>query len=151
MISKEKNSVDKLLLREPASRLSSVKDKQVRRKRIIEKIKLAIVRKLNCRNADPNTCFSKYLSKELKYNYTYLANVFSESESITIEHFILMHKIEMVKKLIAKDKLTLTEIASKLNYSSVAHLSNQFKKISGITATKFREALSMNAAFNYQK
>lgn len=136
---------------DPVSRLSSMKDKKVRRKRIIEKIKFAIVKKLNCRNADLNTCFSKYLSKELKYNYTYLANVFSESESITIEHFILMRKIEIVKKLIAKDKLTLTEIAMKLNYSSVAHLSNQFKKISGITATKFREALLLDATFKYQK
>ena len=151
MISKEINSEDKLLLRDPASRLSAMKDKKVRRKRIIEKIKFAIVKKLNCRNTGINTCFSKYLSKELKYNYTYLANVFSESESITIEHFILMHKIEIVKKLITKDKLTLTEIASKLNYSSVAHLSNQFKKISGVTSSKFRKAVLPERAFDYGK
>ena len=151
MISKEINSEDKLLLRDPASRLSAMKDKKVRRKRIIEKIKFAIVKKLNCRNTGINTCFSKYLSKELKYNYTYLANVFSESESITIEHFILMHKIEMVKKLIAKDKLTLTEIASKLNYSSVAHLSNQFKKITGVTASKFRKTMLPETVFDCGK
>ena len=151
MISREKKSVSKLLSREPKNGLSSMRVRKARRKRIVNRIKIAIVKKLNYRNANTDTCFSKYLSEELKYNYTYLANVFSESESITIEHFILMHKIEMVKKLIAKDKLTLTEIASKLNYSSVAHLSNQFKKITGVTASKFRKTMLPETVFDCGK
>jgi AraC-like DNA-binding protein len=74
----------------------------------------------------------------LNYNYTYLANLFSETEAITIEHYIIMHKIERVKELIVYDDLNLSEIAWKLHYSSVAHLSHQFKKVTGLTPSFFK-------------
>lgn len=86
----------------------------------------------------PKTKFSIYLSEKLNYNYTYLANLFSETEGITIEHFILLHKVERVKELIIYDELSLSEIAWKLHYSSVAHLSSQFKKVSGLTPSYFK-------------
>lgn len=74
----------------------------------------------------------------MHYDYTYLSNLFSETEGTTIEHFILLHKIEKVKELILYDELNFTEIAEKLHYSSVAHLSNQFKKITGLTPTYYK-------------
>jgi len=74
----------------------------------------------------------------LHYDYTYLANLFSETKGTTIEHFIILHKIERVKELIIYDELNLSEIAWKLHYSSVAHLSNQFKKITGLTPSFFK-------------
>ena len=82
--------------------------------------------------------FSDYLSEKLNYNYTYLANLFSEVQGTTIEHFIILHKIEKVKELLVYDELNLTEIAWKLHYSSVAHLSNQFKKITGLSPSHFK-------------
>jgi YesN/AraC family two-component response regulator len=105
---------------------------------LIEKIKNVIVEMVHYADELPKTNFSIYLSDKLTYDYTYLANLFSETEGTTIEHFILLHKIERVKELIMYDELTLTEIASKLHYSSVAHLSNQFKKITGLTPSFFK-------------
>jgi AraC-like DNA-binding protein len=81
---------------------------------------------------------SDFLSEKLNYNYTYLANLFSEVKGITIEKFYLTHKIERVKELIVYDELNLSEIAYRMNYSSVAHLSNQFKKFTGLTPTHFK-------------
>jgi len=86
----------------------------------------------------PRTKFSVFLSEKLDYDYTYLSNLFSETEGTTIEQFIMLHKIERVKELIIYDELNLTEIALKLHYSSVAHLSHQFKKITGLTPTFFK-------------
>jgi AraC-like DNA-binding protein len=83
--------------------------------------------------------FSEHLSAKLEYDYTYLANLFSEVESTTIEHFVIAHKIERVKELLIYDELTLTEIAFKLHYSSVSHLSNQFKKVTGLTPSFFKQ------------
>jgi len=82
---------------------------------------------------------SEYISGKLHHDYTYLANLFSETTGTTIEHYIIIHKIEKVKELLLYDELNLTEISYKLNYSSVAHLSNQFKKITGLTPTFFRQ------------
>jgi AraC-like DNA-binding protein len=82
--------------------------------------------------------FSDYLTSKLHYDYTYLSNVFSEVTGITIEHYIISHKIERVKELLLYDELTLSEISYRLNYSSVAHLSNQFKKVTGLTPTYFK-------------
>jgi AraC-like DNA-binding protein len=87
----------------------------------------------------PETNFSDYLSEKLNHNYTYLSNLFSEVKGITIEHYSIIHKIEKVKELIIYDELNLTEIAYKMNYSSVAHLSNQFKKITGLTPSFFKK------------
>ena len=82
--------------------------------------------------------FSDYLSEKLKYDYTYLSNIFSEVNGITIQQFIILNKIERVKELLLYDELNLTEIAYNLHYSSVSHLSNQFKKITGLTPSFFK-------------
>jgi len=83
--------------------------------------------------------FSVYLSEKLKHDYTYLANLFSEVQGTTIENYIILHKIERIKELIIYDELNITEIAWKMNYSSVAHLSNQFKKVTGLTPSHFKQ------------
>ena len=82
--------------------------------------------------------FSYYLSKKLNRDYTYMANVFSESQGITLEHFVIENKIRKVKQLICHNDLNLTEISRQLNYSSVAHLSTQFKKVTGVTPSHFK-------------
>ncbi len=105
---------------------------------IIEKIKDVIIEMVHYEEDLPRVNFSDYLAEKLKYSYTYLANLFSETEGTTIEHFVILHKIERVKELIIYDELNLTEIAEKLHYSSVSHLSNQFKKITGLTPSFFK-------------
>lgn len=105
---------------------------------LIEKIKNVIVEMVHYSDEMPKTNFSDYLQDKLHYDYTYLANLFSETEGITIEHYIMNHKIERVKEHIIYDEENLTEIAAKLHYSSVAHLSNQFKKITGLTPSFFK-------------
>jgi AraC-like DNA-binding protein len=105
---------------------------------LIEKIKNVIIEMVHYMDKLPETKFSNYLSEKLDYDYTYMANIFSEVKGITIEHFIILHKIEKVKELIMYEELNFTEIAYKLNYSSVAHLSAQFKKITGLTPTFFK-------------
>lgn len=105
---------------------------------LVEKIKNVIVEMIHYADEPPQTKYSVYLSEKLKYDYTYLANLFSEVQGITIEHFIILHKIERVKELLIYDDLNLTEIADKLCYSSVAHLSNQFKKTTGLTPSHFK-------------
>lgn len=105
---------------------------------LIERIKCVIVEMVHYTDELPKTNFSNYLSKKLSHDYTYLANIFSETQGITIEHFIISHKIEKVKELIIYDELNLTEIADKLHYSGVAHLSSQFKKITGLTPSYFK-------------
>ena len=105
---------------------------------LIEKIKNVIIDTIHYSDEALKVNFSDHLSDKLGYDYTYLANLFSEVESTTIEHFIIKHKIARVKELLVYDELTLTEIAFQLHYSSVAHLSNQFKKVTGLTPTFFR-------------
>ncbi len=106
---------------------------------LIEKIKNVIIELVHYSDELPKTNFSDYLSEKLHYDYTYLANLFSEVESTTIQHFMILHKIEKVKELLVYDELNLTEIAYKLHYSSVSHLSNQFKKITGLTPSHFKK------------
>jgi AraC-like DNA-binding protein len=105
---------------------------------LIERIKNVVIEAIHHSDEALKVNFSNHLSEKLNYDYTYLANLFSEVESITIEHFIIKHKIERVKELLVYDELSLTEIAFKLHYSSVAHLSNQFKKVTGLTPTFFK-------------
>jgi AraC-like DNA-binding protein len=105
---------------------------------LVEKIKNVIVEMIHYEDELPKIKFSDYLSEKLNYDYTYLANLFSEVKGISIEHFMLSHKIERVKELLVYGELTIKEIAWKLHYSSVAHLSNQFKKITGLTPTHFK-------------
>ena len=109
---------------------------------LIEKIKNLVVEMVHYTDELPKTNFSDYLSEKLKYDYTYLANLFSEIQGTTIEKFIISHKIERVKELIIYDELSLTEIAWNMHYSSVAHLSNQFKKITGLTPSHFKKLKS---------
>ena len=112
---------------------------------LVEKIKNVIIEMIYNYNESPKEKFSYYLSRKLNHNYTYLSNLFSEINGITIEHFIITHKIEKVKELITYRELNLTEIAFKLNYSSTAHLSNQFKKITGLTPSAFKLQNSRSA------
>jgi AraC-like DNA-binding protein len=105
---------------------------------LVEKTKSAIIELVHYTEDQIKVNLSDYLSKKLDYDYTYLANLFSEVKGITIEKFFLTHKIERVKELIVYDELNLSEIAWKLHYSSVAHLSNQFKKFTGLTPTHFK-------------
>jgi len=105
---------------------------------LIEKIKNTIVAMVHYSTEFPKINFSDYLSEKLSHDYTYLANLFSEVTGITIEHYIIAHKIERVKELLLYDELNLTQISYILKYSSVAHLSNQFKKVTGLTPTFFK-------------
>jgi len=105
---------------------------------LVEKIKTAIIELVHYTDEQLKVNLSDYLSEKLNYDYTYLANLFSEVKGITIEKFYLTHKIEKVKELIVYDELNLSEIAYKMHYSSVAHLSNQFKKITGLTPSHFK-------------
>jgi AraC-like DNA-binding protein len=105
---------------------------------LVEKIKAVIIELVHYSDDPIKVNLSSYLSDKLNHNYTYLANLFSEVKGTTIEQFYLAHKIEKVKELMVYDELNLTEIAWKLHYSSVAHLSNQFKKMTGLTPSHFR-------------
>jgi AraC-like DNA-binding protein len=106
---------------------------------LVEKIKTIIIELVHYNDEQIKINLSDYLSEKLNLNYTYLANLFSEVKGTTIEQFYLAHKIEKVKELLVYDELNLTEIAWKLHYSSVAHLSNQFKKMTGLTPTHFKK------------
>jgi AraC-like DNA-binding protein len=106
---------------------------------LIEKIKNAVVEMIHHADEQLKTNFSDFLSTRLNHNYTYLANLFSEVQGMTIEQFIIAHKIERIKELIIYDELNITEIAWKMNYSSVAHLSNQFKKATGLSPSHFKQ------------
>jgi AraC-like DNA-binding protein len=108
------------------------------RSKLIEKIKNVIIELIHYSDEELKINFSEYLSRQLDYDYTYLSNLFSEVSGVTIEHFIIKQKIERVKELLVYNELNLSEIAWKLNYSSVQHLSGQFKKITGLTPTFFK-------------
>ncbi|WP_240432931.1 helix-turn-helix domain-containing protein [Taibaiella koreensis] len=109
-----------------------------RKSQLIEKVKNLIVSLVHQDNSDLKTNLSGYLSSHLHHDYTYISNLFSEVEGTTIEKYFIAQKIERVKELLVYDELTLSEIAYQLNYSSVAHLSNQFKKVTGLTPSHFK-------------
>jgi AraC-like DNA-binding protein len=106
---------------------------------LVEKIKNTIIEMVHHTNDIIKTNFSYYLSEKLNHDYTYLANLFSEVQGTTIEQFIIHHKVERIKELIIYDELNITEIAFDMNYSSVAHLSNQFKKVTGLSPSHFKQ------------
>jgi AraC-like DNA-binding protein len=105
---------------------------------LIEKVKNVIIEMVHYSDTLPEINYSDYISGKLNYDYTYLSNIFSQVQGTTIQHFIIVHKIERVKELIIYDELNLSEIAYKLHYSSVAHLSKQFKAVTGLTPTFFK-------------
>jgi AraC-like DNA-binding protein len=115
---------------------------------LIEKIKNVIVELIHYSDEPLKTNFSNYLSEKLIHDYTYLANLFSEVEGITIEHYLIVHKIERVKELLVYDELSLTEISYKMHYCSVAHLSNQFKKTTGLTPSHFKKLKNYRSVTN---
>jgi AraC-like DNA-binding protein len=106
---------------------------------LIEKIKNVIIDLIHHTEELPKINYSDYISEKLNYDYTYLSNLFSEVKGITIQQFIIVHKIERVKELLLYDELNLTEISYKLHYSSVAHLSNQFKKVTGLSPSFYKQ------------
>jgi len=105
---------------------------------LIEKIKNTVIEMVHHSDEIIKTNFTHFLSEKLNHDYTYLANLFSEVQGATIEQFVISHKIERIKELIIYGELNITEIAWKMNYSSVAHLSNQFKKATGISPSHFK-------------
>jgi AraC-like DNA-binding protein len=106
---------------------------------LIEKIKNSIMELVHYSEEPINKKYSCFLSEKLKYDYTYLSNLFKKSKGICIEDYIIAHKIEKVKQLLAYSNMNLTEISYYMNYSSVGHLSNQFKKVTGITTRHFKQ------------
>ena len=106
---------------------------------LIEKIKNVIIEMVHHSEEMIKVNFSNYLSEKLNHDYTYMANLFSEVQGTTIEQFIISHKVERIKELIIYGELNITEIAWKMNYSSVAHLSNQFKKVTGLSPSHFKQ------------
>ncbi len=118
------------------SGLELMKDKKAI---LIERIKISIIEMVHHSDEYVKYKFSHYLSEKLGYDYAYLANLFALETGITIEKYIIRHKIERVKELLLYDELNLTEISYRMHYSSVAHLSAQFKKSTGLTPTYFKE------------
>ena len=111
---------------------------------MVEKIKTIIIELVHYNEDQIKTNLSDYLSDKLNHNYTYISNLFSEIKGTSIENFYLSNKIEKVKELLVYDDLSLTEIAYKLHYSSVAHLSNQFKKMTGLNPSHFKNLKNIN-------
>lgn len=106
---------------------------------LIEKIKNVITEMVHYSGELPKVNYSDFISGKLNYDYTYLSNIFSEVKGITIQQFIIIHKIERVKELLLYDELNLTEISYKLHYSSVSHLSKQFKKVTGLSPSFYKQ------------
>lgn len=105
---------------------------------LIEKIQNVITQMIHHTDENPKMNYSDFISEKLNYDYTYLSNLFSEVKGITIQQFIIYHKIERAKELLCYEELNLTEISFKLHYSSVAHLSNQFKKVTGLSPSEYK-------------
>lgn len=106
---------------------------------LIDKIKTVIIEMVHYTDELPDVNYSDYISEKLNYDYTYLSNLFSEVKGITIQQFIIIHKIERVKELLLYNELNLTEISYQMHYSSVAHLSTQFKKVTGLSPSFFKQ------------
>jgi AraC-like DNA-binding protein len=135
---KDDSSKEQLDQLEIALKLTGLELIDDSKKILVEKTKTAIIELVHYHDEQIKINLSDYLSDKLNHNYTYLSNLFSEVKGTTIEQFYLAHKIEKVKELLVYDELNLTEIAWKLHYSSVSHLSNQFKKMTGLTPSHFK-------------
>jgi len=139
---REEISAEQLAILSEALKKSGLKLMDNKKNILVEKIKTVIIELVHYTDGQIKINLSDYLSEKLNYDYTYLANLFSEVKGTSIEQFYLAHKIEKVKELLVYDELNITEIAWKLHYSSVAHLSNQFKKMTGLTPTHFKSLKS---------
>lgn len=133
MVSEQQREAFRIALH--ASGLELMDDKK---RILIERIKNVVIELVHYSEEPLTVNFSVYLAGKLKLDYTYMANLFSEIQGVTIEKFIIIHKIERVKELLVYDEMNLTQIAYLMHYSSVAHLSTQFKKITGLTPTHFK-------------
>ena len=133
-ISDEERQLLKIALQELGFELMDDK-----RSVLIQKIKNVVIDMVHHSDDIIKIKFSEFLSGKLNHDYTYLANLFSEVQGTTIANFIIAHKIERIKELIIYDELSIKEIAWKMNYSSVAHLSNQFKKVTGLSPSHFKQ------------
>lgn len=109
---------------------------------LVERIKILIIEMIHYSDELPEVNYSEYISQKLGYDYTYLSTLFSEIKGITLQQYIILNKVERIKELLIYDELNLTEISYKLHYSSVAHLSNQFRKITGLSPTFFKQLKS---------
>jgi AraC-like DNA-binding protein len=126
---------NKLKLKLAESGLELMDDKKAI---LIERIRILLTEMIHNSDELPEKNYSNFISEHLEYDYTYLSNIFSEVKGMTIQQFIIIHKVERIKELIIYDELNITEIAWKMNYSSVAHLSNQFKKVTGFSPSHFK-------------
>ncbi|MGM0947068.1 MAG: helix-turn-helix domain-containing protein [Bacteroidota bacterium] len=106
---------------------------------IVERIKNVIIEMIHYSDELPNENYSEFISRKLNYDYKYMSNIFSEEKGITIQHFIILNKIERVKELLLYGELNLSQISYRLHYSSIAHLSNQFKKVTGMTPSQYKK------------
>ena len=121
-----------------ALRISGLELMDDKRAVLIEKIINVVTELIHHTDETPKMNYSDYISEKLNYDYTYLSNLFSEVKGITLQQFIIIHKIEKAKELLLYDEMNLTQISYKLHYSSVAHLSNQFKKVTGLSPSQFK-------------
>ena len=137
----EKESLSKKL---QSSGFSLIDD---RKSQLIEQMKNLVVDKIHHSSEDLDVKWADYISENIHLDYKYLSSLFSSVESITFEQYIINQKIERIKELLVYDELTLSEIAFKMNYSSVAYLSNQFKKTTGMTPSQFKKAIDKNRKF----
>ena len=135
---KDDISKEQLELLDVALRKSGLELMDDKKSMLVERIKMVIIELIHYTDDQIKINLSDHLAEKLNHNYTYLSNLFTEVKGTTIEKFYLAHKIEKVKELLVYDELNLTEIAYKLHYSSVAHLSNQFKKMTGLTPSYFK-------------
>ena len=115
-----------------------------RKSQLIERMKNLVIDQIHHSRAEMNIKYTDFISDQLNQDYKYLSALFSSVEGITFEQFIIKQKIERIKELIVYDELSLSEIAYQLEYSSVAYLSNQFKKITGMTPTQFKHSTLQN-------
>ena len=132
-------SEEKFSLLDAALKKTGLELMDDRKSILVEKIKAIIIEQVHYSDELIKVNLSEFISEKLNHNYSYLSNLFSEVKGTTIEKYYLMHKIEKVKELLVYDELSLTQIAYKMHYSSLAHLSNQFKKITGLTPTHFKK------------
>jgi AraC-like DNA-binding protein len=139
VITKEDVPLEQLELLDEALKKSGLQLLDDKKSILVEKIKGVVIELVHYTDEQIKINLSDYLSEKLNYDYTYLANLFSEVKGITIEKFYLTHRIEKVKELLVYDELNLSEIAYKMHYSSVSHLSNQFKKITGLSPSHFKQ------------